>query len=246
MHNVAVAALSFIIFVGIVLVAARLGRSALFSLSVAFILMSNVTVQMNVEIVPGVTISWAIVIYSMVYLITDLIIEFYGSRVAYGLAIANLSAQLLWWIYIALSLQAIAQPGHSQEVRAIMASLFGASTQITIAAIVAAIGPFADIFATGRLRELIARRRFFKNEIFNLLARAKLSTLLGEVINTALFFSIALANTATSWRAMLSIVVSATIAKWIISAADMPFLWLFFRVSRSPSDAIRKHAEAPG
>jgi uncharacterized integral membrane protein (TIGR00697 family) len=243
MSNLIVAASSFVVFTFCVLVAGKCGKVALFGLSIAFIIMSNITVQINVEVVPGITISWAIIIYSMVYLITDLVIEFYGRSVAYRLAATNLFIQLLLWLYVWLSLMATpAASGNSSQVYDTMKSLFGTTTQITIAAIVAAIGPFADIFATGHIREYLKAHRFFRDEIFNLLARTKLSTLLGEIVNTVIFFGLALVGTGTPFSILMSIIVSATIAKWVISLADAPFLWLYFRFVGPPKDHISRHA----
>lgn len=237
MNNLPIAIVSFVIFVTVVLAAARAGKTYLFGLSITFILISNVTVQVNTEILPGVTISWAIIIYSLVYLITDLVIEFYGKKTAYELAATNLGVQILFWLYVWLSLKASpAASGNSAQAYDTMKALFSTTAQITIAAIVAALGPFADIFTTHKIRNYLKGYQFFGGQIINLLIRAKLSTLFGEVINTVLFFSIALMGTNTDSMTLLSIVVSATIAKWIISAADAPFLWAYFRYIGAPAD----------
>lgn len=237
MDNLLIAILSFVIFVIVVLAAARAGKTYLFGLSITFILISNVTVQMNTEIVPGVTISWAIIIYSLVYLITDLVIEFYGRRTAYELAATNLGVQILFWFYVWLSLKASpAASGNSTHAYETMKALFSTTAQITLAAIVAALGPFADIFTTQKIRDYLKGHHIYGSQILNLLVRAKLSTLFGEVINTVLFFSIALMGTNTDTITLVSIVISATVAKWIISAADAPFLWVYFRYIGAPAD----------
>lgn len=238
MSNLIVGLLSFAVLIVLVIFAARAGRSYLFSLSVAFILISNITVQMNVEIVPTVVISWAIVVYSLVYLITDFVIEFYGRSVAYRLAFMNLLVQYVLWAYVWLSLMVTPiESGSSAQVYETMRSLFGTTTQVSVAATVAAIGPFSDIFITGRIREYLRTRRLFSHEIFNIIARAKLSTLVGELINTLLFFSIVLFGSGVDFYSQVSIVVSATVVKWIISILDVPFLYFFFRFIGRPRDA---------
>ena len=193
---------------------------------------------MNVEILPAVTISWAIIIYSLIYLITDFVIEFYGRPAAYRLAVVNLLAQYVLWGYVWLSLMASPTPsGASGQVYETMRSLFGTTTQVSVAATVAAIGPFSDIFITGRLREYLKTRRLFEHEIINLLARAKLSTLVGEFINTVLFFGIVLLGTGADLYTQVSVIVSATIVKWVIAIMDIPFLYAFFRYIGHPPDA---------
>lgn len=237
MMNLIVALISFAALLLLVLLAARGGKPYLFAASVAFIIMSNITVQMNTEIVPGVVISWAIIIYSMVYLVTDFVIEFYGRSAAYRLAALNLGVQYVLWGYVWLSL--MANPittDASPQVYQTMRSLFGTSTQVTIAATIAALGPFSDIFATARLREFLKSRQIFQNDALNVLVRAKLSTLIGEFVNTLLFFGIILVGSGVDSYTLASIVISATLVKWAISMLDAPFLYFFFRYIGQPSD----------
>lgn len=238
MTNPLVACVSFALFVLVVLGAARLGRTYLVGLSIAFIIFSNITVQMTVVVVPGVEISWAIIIYSLVYLITDLVIEFYGRRAAYWLAGTNLAVQLLLWVYVWLSLMVVpADSGTSAQVYETMRLLFGTTSQITLAAILASVGPFLDIATTTLIRNYLKGRRVVSGTIPNLILRAKLSTLIGEVVNTVVFFSVALVGAGLPFHSLMSVILSATIAKWVISAADVPFVWLYFRFVGPPSDA---------
>jgi uncharacterized integral membrane protein (TIGR00697 family) len=242
MSNLAVGLISFFLFIIVVLAAARMGKIYLFGLSISFILISNITVQMNVEVVPRVVISWAIIIYSLVYLITDFVIEFYGRPTAYRLAAVNLIVQYILWIYVWLSMMVVpVSADTSNQVYETMRALFGTTTQVTVAATVAALGPFSDIFVTGKLRDYLKVHRLFKHEILNLLARAKLSTLIGELINTLLFFGIVLLGTGTDIYTQVSIIVSATIVKWVIAILDAPFLYLFFRHGGEPADRSEGH-----
>jgi uncharacterized integral membrane protein (TIGR00697 family) len=237
-NNVLVGLASFIVLLLLVLAAARMGKIYLFAASIAFILMSNITVQMNVEILPSVAISWAIIIYSLVYLITDFVIEFYGRTTAYRLAAANLLAQYVLWGYVWMSLMVTPLTSDSSpQVYGTMHALFGTTTQVTVAATIAALGPFSDIFMTGKVREYLKKRRIFDNEILNLLARAKLSTFIGEFINTLLFFGIVLIGTGADVYTQVSVIVSATVVKWCIAMLDAPFLYIFFRYIGHPQDA---------
>lgn len=245
MTNLMVGVASFAVFIFVVLGAARMGKAYLFGLSIAFILMSNITVQMNVEIAPGIVISWAIIIYSLVYLITDFVIEFYGRNEAFKLAAANLAVQYILWIYVWLSLMVSpASTGSSPAVYATMSTLFGTTTQITLAASIGALGPFSDILITGRLRTYLKTRRLFRHEILNLIARTKLSTLLGELVNTVFFFCIALIGTGVTTQALVSIIVSAILVKWATAVLDAPFLYAFFRYSGPPPDASEGDLQA--
>ncbi|MDY6945741.1 MAG: queuosine precursor transporter, partial [Pseudomonadota bacterium] len=237
MQNLLIGLAIFFVFVLVSLAAARAGKVYLFATSITFILISNITVQMSVELLPGVVISWAVIIYSLVYLVTDFVIEFYGRSEAYRLAVVNLVVQYVLWLYVWLSLMVHPAPlGDSDAVYTTMKSLFGTTTQISVAATIAAVGPFADILITDRFREYLKTRRLFRHEILNIVARAKLSTLIGEFINTVLFFSIALMGTGLDAGSLASIILSATAVKWAIAALDAPFLYMFFRYLGTPPD----------
>lgn len=239
MENLAWAAVSFLTFAVVVFTAARFGREWLFGLSFVFIVISNTTIQMIVEIVPGIQISWAIIIYSMVYLITDLVIEFYGKEVAYRLAVGNLAVQIVVWMYAAISLRAHPfASGQSIAISRAVGVMFGSTARISVAAIVAAIGPFTDIFVTHRIREFVQSRMSGRDGILGLILRAKLSTFVGELINTVAFFGIAIGTVGMGSRALLSVVAAATITKWSISAADAPLMWIFYKTVGPPSDCV--------
>lgn len=242
MQNLTFAIISFFVFIVLTLFVAKFGKVYLYSLSTSFILISNVTVQLNVEILPDVMISWAIIIYSLVYLITDLTIEFYGRAEAYKLATLNLSTQLIFWLYIWSSLKILpSDSGNSIHIYEMMTTLFSANSKITIAAVLAAIGPYTDIYTTHRIRNYLSRRRFFGGELASLVARAKLSTFIGEIVNTSIFFTIASLGTGLDSSTLTSVIITATITKWIISVADIPFLLLYFKHIGFPADASDNH-----
>jgi len=241
------AVLSFIGLALLVLVAARLGKTALFVLSSTFIIVSNITVQMPVTVF-GVDISWAIIIYSMVYFITDILCEYHGKTSGYRLAATNLAVQVILWAYVWASLQVIPVDA-GKDVYQTMQKLFGTTAQITFAAVVASAGPFLDIYVFSWIRhkwDLIAHRHInektalsslFQNRLFSLVARNKLSTFAGQILNTVIFFSLALFDTGTPTETLVSIIASASVIKVVIAMADIPFLLAAERFLD-----LRKHA----
>lgn len=232
--NELMALLSFVGFAIIVVVAAQLGKTALFVLSTTFIVISNVTVQMPVTVF-GMEISWAIIIYSLIYFITDILCEYHGKTNGYRLAAANLAVQLILWAYVYLSLQ-VTPVESGKTTYETMEKLFGTTAQITFAAVVASAGPFLDIFVFTWIRhkwDTASKRhidentmfaRFFNNRFLALIARNKLSTFAGQIVNTVIFFSLALFDTGIPTESLISIIVSASIIKVIIALADIPFL----------------------
>jgi uncharacterized PurR-regulated membrane protein YhhQ (DUF165 family) len=66
--------------------------------------------------------------------------------------------------------------------------------------------------------------------VMYLIARNKLSTLAAHVVNTAIFFAIAMFG--TDWRTVAGVVATATLAKIIVMVIDTPFLILGSRLVR--------------
>lgn len=240
--NEIVAILSFVGLAILVLIAARLGETFLFVLSVTFIILSNITVQMPVRVF-GTAISWAIIIYSLVYFITDLLCEYHGRAAGYRLAATNLGVQIILWAYVWTSLRVSPEPSGAGAYDTAM-KLFATTAQITFAAIVASAGPFLDIFIFSSIRtwwDAFASRRgggtgflarFLRNKLWALVTRNKLSTFVGQVVNTMIFFTLALLGTGVPRSTVVSIIVSASIVKIAIALADIPFLVMAERVLR--------------
>ncbi|MCZ6837174.1 MAG: queuosine precursor transporter [Planctomycetota bacterium] len=222
MNNEIIAIMTFLILGILTLACTRLGIKYLFILSTSIIIISNVTVQMNVE-VWGIGISWAVIIYSMVYLITDILSECYERSLAYKLAASNLAVQIFLWVYVWSSLQVVPK-AESVEIYETMQNLFGSTARITFAAIVASAGTFLDIW----VYEFIKKKSTGKI-MSKLWIRNNISTVIGQSANTALFFTLALYGVVPN-PALVSIVVSAVVIKVVIAACDTPFIYLARRI----------------
>lgn len=257
--NELVAIGSFCLFAGAVIVAARLGKTALFVLSSTFIIVSNFTVQMPIRVF-GVEISWAIIIYSLVYLITDILCEYHGKQNGYRLAGTNLVVQIIVWAYVFMSLKVMPQESGKAAYETVE-RLFGTTAQVTFAAIVAAAGPFLDIYVFSWIRQkwdTIAAQHIhrgglyslsLRNKVLALIARNKLSTFAGQVLNTILFFSIALLNTGVPAKTVGSIIVSASAVKIAFAIADIPFLVIaekYLGIKEVESSKEKGGGEIPG
>jgi uncharacterized integral membrane protein (TIGR00697 family) len=226
-------ALVMLLCIASVLLAARFGISTLFALSACFIVASNITVQMTIPLF-GMSFSLAVIIYSCVYLIADLVSEHYGKQAGFRLAACNLVVQLFLWAYVLLSVKIMQRSEAETSVPvAAAATLFGASSRITFAAVLASIGPFLDVVVYARIREFLQSRQDARRQddsVMYLIARNKLSTLAAHVVNTAIFFAIAMFG--TDWRTVAGVVATATLAKIIVMVIDTPFLILGSRLVR--------------
>lgn len=223
--NEFVALATFILLCFLAIYATRYGLKQLYALSVFIILASNVTVGIEAKMF-GVSVSLGVIIYSIVYLITDIVSEFYEKNEAYKLALTNLLIQVAFWLYIYISSNV--QPSGGEEAYEAMVSLFGSgiTARITVAAFVASLGAFLDIFLYEKMKE----------QKWPLWVRNLLSTGIGQSLNTALFFTIALYGVLPN---LLSVILTAIAIKLAIAILDTPFIYWAKGIHLSTNKAIQ-------
>lgn len=207
--NEFVALATFALLCFLAVYATKYGLKQLYVLSVFIILASNVTVGIEANMF-GVSISLGVIIYSIVYLITDIVSEFYDKNEAYKLAVTNLLIQVAFWIYIYISINV--QPSGGQQAYDAMVSLFGSTARITAAAFVASLGAFLDIYLYEKMKE----------RGWPLWLRNLLSTGVGQSLNTAIFFTIALYGVLPN---LVSVIITAIAIKIAIAILDTPFIY---------------------
>lgn len=216
--NLILAITTFLFSVFLVMLATRFGKKYLFAFSAFIIVATNATIGIQVDIF-GFSLSWAVILYSMIYLITDILSEFYEKNTSYKLAISNLIVQIFFWIYI-IFLSFPIEPSAGLEAHQSLKILYSIAPRITIAAIIASCGAFFDIF----IYELIMRKfRPKKGVRGTLWFRNNISTILGQTLNTVLFFTIALYGVLPN---LFQIVLFAIFMKILIALLDTPFLYL--------------------
>lgn len=231
--NEIVAISTFVLLCLAVGTATRWGLKQLYVLSIFIILASNVTVAIQIDVF-GVSVSLGVIIYSIIYLVTDVVSEFYAKHEAYKLAATNVVIQVVFWIYLFLSINVT--PSGGEVAYGAMATLFSTTARITLAALVASLGAFADIY----FYEWMLKRETVKEHPYTpkLWLRNILSTFIGQSINTAIFFSIALYGLVPD---LMSIILSAIAIKWAIAIFDTPFLyWARMIHRRLASDSFSK------
>lgn len=207
----------FLFLGGLILLATRYGKAYLFGLSVFITVASNVTVGIQMDAF-GLSLSWGVIIYSMIYLITDVLSELYEKNTAYKLAAINLVTQIVLWAYLYMSMLII--PSAGGEAHQSMIELFSTTSRITIAALVASLGAFLDIYLYEYIRSKLSNS---KGIFSSLWFRNNASTIVGQTINTTIFFTIALYGVLPNlWQ----IILGAILIKIIISILDTPFLYL--------------------
>jgi uncharacterized PurR-regulated membrane protein YhhQ (DUF165 family) len=234
--NEVIAILSFAVLATLVVTASRLGTTSLFVISVTFILLSNITIRIPIRVF-GVEFPWALIVYSLVYFTTNLVVEFRGKNTAYRLATTNVAVQILLWGYIWASL-AITPTQNGFDSYSSMNQLLGTTKQISVAALLASIGPFLGILTYSRLRQKWEEYsvkysnspgrlgKFIRNRMTAIVVTNKISTFVGQIVNTVLFFAIANVDYHMDKSAIIAVILSSCVVKMVIAVADIPFLIL--------------------
>jgi uncharacterized PurR-regulated membrane protein YhhQ (DUF165 family) len=144
-------------------------------------------------------------------------------------------AQILLWGYIWSSL-ALTPVQSGKDGYIAMNKLLGTSKQISVAALLASVGPFLGIFVYSWLRQKwdahavkfnsssSAAGSFFKSTTLGIVSINKLSTFAGQIVNTVVFFAVSNFNSQTDTSVIISIIVSSCVVKCVIAIADIPFL----------------------
>lgn len=205
---------TFFLLGALVLICTRLGKTYLYCCTVGYILVSNITVTKQVEFF-GFATSLGVIIYSLVYLATDICSEYGEEGDSYRLAISNLVAQIIFFAYIFLSIRTPA--GEFDTAHSQINALFSITPRITIAAIVAALGAFVDIYVYEFLKKKTGLGFFMVG------LRNNSSTMVGQIINTVIFFTVAFYNVIPN---LMEIIITAAVVKIIIALIDTPFIWL--------------------
>lgn len=216
--NELLALLTFLIFAGGILVALRIGKIALYVVSIFIILATNATIGISVEIF-GWPISLAIIPFSLIFLITDILSEFFHRHEAYKLALTNLGVQVFFWIYILIASLSVIEGSAAYNS---MIALYATTPRITIAALLAAIGAFVDVFIYEGIKNHFKKK---DGVISQLWVRNNLSTIIAQMINTPIFFYIALWG-LLPFNILNQIVLAAIGAKVIVALLDTPFLYI--------------------
>ena len=174
-------------------------------LTVVFCVCLIVSNLMEIKIVDlgPLTITAGVIVFPISYIINDCIVEVYGFRKArfviwlgFG---ANLLVSLL--LQIGLWLPGSAEWAHQDA----MSTIFGAVPRILAASFAAFLcGSMVNAYVMSRMKLATGSKGFS--------ARAILSTLLGESVDSAIFFPIAFAGNV-SWQVIITLMITQALLK---------------------------------
>lgn len=200
------------------------GRVGLFGLIVFNLLLCNIQVLKTVELF-GLTTTLGNVLYASVFLSTDLLSEFHGSKEARKGVLLGFVALVMMVGYMQIALAF--QPAADDFAQPHLSALFGFMPRIALASMAAyLVSQLHDVWAFHAIRQRTGGRLLW--------LRNNASTVVSQLLDSAIFCTIAfwgLFPVNVFWEIMLSTYV----IKVAVAALDTPFIYLARRMFRSGS-----------
>lgn len=198
------------------LVAFRLwGKLGLFLFAVLSIILANVQALKQVQLF-GLNGSMGDISYIGVYLISDILSENYGKKMARKIIWLGMFSVFATTVIMYLSLQLI--PSSYDQAQNSLLNIFGFFPRLVVASLCAfAISQSYDIFAYQ-----FWRKRF--PSFAQIWIRNGMSTLVSQLIDNAIFTIIAFSG-VFPMSYMLQIFITSCVLRTIISVLDTPFVY---------------------
>ncbi len=171
--------------------------------------------------------SWAIlpaavIVYVFTFPITDIIGEVYGKEAARKTVLAGFVTQVLAAIFIFAAIHLPSAPFFGAQAE--FETILNGSFRVTIASLISyLVSQNLDVFVFHRLKEKHGSKKLW--------IRNNLSTASSQLIDTSVFILIAFYGTMPL-GALLGMIATQYIFKFIVAVADTPFVYLFVRMAK--------------
>lgn len=207
-------------------------RYYLSGIFVGLLLLSNIVAVKLISIGSWIVIPAAAIIYVCTYPILDVLTEAYGKEAARKTVQTGFIAQLLaiGFIWIAIHMPAAPFYEHQEAFE----TIFSAGFRVTIASLAAyLISQNLDVTIFDRLKR--------KHGTKKLWVRNNLSTMASQLVDTSIFITIAFAGTMPI-GALLTMIASQYVFKFIIAILDTPIVYLLVALCRKKEPDITNQA----
>ena len=190
------------------------GRAGLFALIVMNVIICNIQVIKVIDLF-GVTTTLGNVLYGSVFLITDMLGEFYGRKEARKGVLLGFVTLILAMAYMKIATLYI--PAPDDFIQPHLEAIFDLMPRIALASLVAyAISQFHDVWAFQFWRRKTKGRMLW--------LRNNASTLVSQFIDTLIFCSIAFIG-MFELAAVIQIFISTYVIKALVALIDTPFIY---------------------
>lgn len=191
------------------------GRAGLFALIVMNVIICNIQVIKIVELF-GFTTTLGNILYGGIFLVTDMLGEFYGKKEARKGIMLGFVTLVLAMLYMKIA--TIYIPAPADFIQPHLVAIFDLMPRIALASLVAyAISQTHDVWAFHFWREKTNGRFLW--------LRNNASTLVSQFIDTLVFCSIAFIGMFDT-NDIIQIFISTYVIKAMVAILDTPFIYL--------------------
>lgn len=181
---------------------------------VVVLLLSNISASNVINIGDFISLSAAEILFPLSYVVSDLLTEFYGQKIANKVMIVGLV--LVLFATICLALTALLPTGYA-EYETVFGSFSGGIIGITLASFIAFFcGTILNNFVFDKLKRKDKNKKFFK--------RAILSSVIAELADSLVFitFCCIFASQFYLWTRFFQFVLTITTIKLVVEILVFP------------------------
>lgn len=203
-------------FAAILVVYRLFGTVGLFVWMPIATITANIQVLKTIEIF-GLTATLGNIVYASSFLVTDIFSELHDKQKARLAVLSGFVAIIA--VTGLTNLALVFEPAESDFVQESLEVVFGFLPRVAGASVAAyLVSQFHDVWAYALLRRLIPSRRF-------LWIRNNLSTMVSQLIDSVVFTALAFWG-VFELSVFLEILLTTYVLKFVVAAADTPFLYL--------------------
>ncbi len=198
------------------------GKMGLFVWVPITVITANIQVTKTIELF-GITATLGNIVYAASFLVTDILNENYGVKSARRAVAIGFFSLILFTLMMNLAL--LFQPAPDDFAHESLKTIFGFLPRIAGASLLAyGASQLHDVWAYNRWRKRLPGVKY-------IWVRNNLSTMVSQFIDSVVFTLVAFAGVFT-WPVLLEIFLTTYVLKWIVAAADTPFVYLSKAVKR--------------
>lgn len=204
-----------IIDLSLVLLAARFGKTWLYAIIIANVILVSTFAAKLIPIF-GLVTNVSNTFYAAIFIATDIISEHHGKKAAFKSIWLGFAGLVVFMILgqFALLFSTVAD---TETVSAAMDTLFAAVPRIAVASFVAyAISQSLDIWIFDKIRNSTGDGKLWFRNLG--------STLLAQLVDSVIFFTLAFAGTVPV-ETLIVIILTGYIVKAVVALMDTPFMY---------------------
>ncbi|MBI9105833.1 MAG: queuosine precursor transporter [Spirochaetales bacterium] len=203
-------------FAAIMLAYRLFGKTGLFLWIPISVIIANIQVVKTVEIF-GFVATLGNIVYATSFLVTDILNENYGKKEAGKAVGMGFFALISMTVLMNLALRFV--PHESDFAQESLLTIFSIMPRIAAGSLTAyALSQFHDVWAYNRLKEMRPGRKY-------IWLRNNASTMVSQAIDSIVFTLIAFAG-VFEFALLIEIMLTTYFFKWLVAAADTPFIYL--------------------